>query len=56
MNRVMVFVDGFNLYHAFDSSPEYHKYKWLDLSKLATCYVGAKDRIESIYYFTALTT
>lgn len=56
MNRIIVFVDGFNLYHALDGNPRYHKYKWLDLAKLAHCYVTQKDNIEGIYYFTALAT
>jgi len=65
MSRIIVLIDGFNLYHALDYStvhlrPEidplrYRKYKWLNLAKLANCYVlDAGDTIEGVYYFTAL--
>jgi uncharacterized LabA/DUF88 family protein len=56
MNRITFFIDGFNLYHALANNPQYHKYKWLNLAKLATCYVTRKDKIQSIHYFTALAT
>ena len=56
MNRVTVFVVGFNLYHALDSNPAYHKYKWLNLEKLSKCFVGPKDNIIEIFYFTAYVT
>jgi uncharacterized LabA/DUF88 family protein len=56
MNRITFFIDGFNLYHALANNPHYHKYKWLNLAKLATCYVTKKDKIQSIHYFTALAT
>ena len=35
MNRVLFFIDGFNVYHALQEKPQYHKYKWLDYSALA---------------------
>jgi uncharacterized LabA/DUF88 family protein len=53
MNRVLFFFDGFNLYHALHQHRAYHKYKWLDLSKLASCYVTQKDQIVEVLYFTA---
>jgi len=56
MNRIIFFIDGFNLYHALDNNSSYHKYKWLDFVKLVKCYVTKQDKIESIYYFTALAT
>jgi len=56
MNRVIFFIDGFNLYHALNDSPKLRKYKWLDLSKLANCYVTKKETIDKIYWFTALAT
>ena len=56
MNRITFFIDGFNLYHALQNNQHYHKYKWLNLEKLANCYVTKKEKIRSIYYFTALTT
>lgn len=53
MNRVSFFIDGFNIFHALDSQKAYHKYKWLDYSALAKCFVSSKDIIADIYYFTA---
>lgn len=56
MARIAFFVDGFNLYHALQENPGYHKYKWLDISKLCAAFTMKKDRIVDVYYFTALTT
>ncbi len=56
MARVAVFVDGFNLYHALDGNPTFHKYKWLDLAKLAHCFVPHTDEITQVFYFTAYAT
>lgn len=53
MNRVIFFIDGFNVYHALDDNEEYHKYKWLNYAALARCYVTQKDQISKILYFTA---
>lgn len=53
MNRVAFFIDGFNVFHALDCKEFYHKYKWLDYSALAACFVSSKDKIVDIYYFTA---
>lgn len=54
MNRVVFFIDGFNLFHALDQNPEYHKYKWLNLSNLAKQFLTSKDTLSEVYYFTAL--
>jgi uncharacterized LabA/DUF88 family protein len=56
MARISFFVDGFNLYHALQANPAYHKYKWLDLSRLCAVFTTKRDQIVDIYYFTALTT
>jgi uncharacterized LabA/DUF88 family protein len=53
MNRVSFFIDGFNVYHALDDEEKYHKYKWLDYSALAKCFISGKDTLADIYYFTA---
>jgi uncharacterized LabA/DUF88 family protein len=53
MNRVSFFIDGFNVFHSLDSEKIYHKYKWLDLSSLAKCFVSSKDTVVDIYYFTS---
>ena len=54
--NVIVFIDGFNLYHAINAFRKYHKYKWLDLSKLANLYITRNEEIVNILYFTALAT
>lgn len=56
MNKIIFFIDGFNLYHSLDANPNYHKYKWLDLAKLSSLFTTKKDKLVDIYYFTALAT
>lgn len=62
MARIAAFIDGFNLYHAldyFEAGPDhhrYHKYKWLNLRKLASMFVFGKDTLEDVLYFTTLAT
>jgi len=53
-NRIVVLVDGFNLYHAIDANPSYHKYKWLDLMTLAKRVIPNSYIIQDLYYFTSL--
>jgi len=53
MKRILFFVDGFNVYHALDDDPKYHKYKWLDYSTLAKRFVSKQNQIVDIFYFTA---
>lgn len=56
MNRITFFIDGFNLYHSLANNQQYRKYKWLNLYKLAEKFITKNDKIENIYYFTALAT
>jgi uncharacterized LabA/DUF88 family protein len=62
MAKICFFVDGFNLYHALDyfrDGPDhykYRKYKWLNLSKLASLFVGRLDTLEQVSLFTAFAT
>jgi len=53
MKRVAVFVDGFNVYHFLDNTPNFKKYKWLNYWRLAECFLPANSEIASIFYFTA---
>ncbi len=53
--KTIFLIDGFNFYHPIDSKPEFHKYKWLDFSKLVTCFIPKSDEVVGIYYFTAET-
>jgi uncharacterized LabA/DUF88 family protein len=62
MAKYIFFVDGFNLYHALDythTGPDhfkYRKFKWLNLQKLASLYVGRLDTLEKVILFTAFAT
>jgi len=55
MEKVIFFIDGFNLYHSIANKKRFNKYKWIDLSELAKNFITKKEHIEEIYYFTALT-
>ena len=52
MNRIMFFVDGFNLYYAL-LIPKYRKYKWLNYRHLCECFIKKSEKIVGVYYFTA---
>jgi uncharacterized LabA/DUF88 family protein len=60
MAKIAFFVDGFNLYHALDychTGPDHNRfrrYKWLNLRKLCSLFVGRLDRLEEVLYFTAV--
>jgi uncharacterized LabA/DUF88 family protein len=54
MKKVTFFIDGFNIYHAI-ANPQYQKYKWLDFKKFANHFINKFEKIEDVYYFTALT-
>lgn len=56
MSRSIVFVDGFNLYHAIAGNALFRKLKWLNLSKFAKCFLSSNDTLAGIYYFTAYAT
>jgi uncharacterized LabA/DUF88 family protein len=56
MAKVYFLVDGFNIYHALDCNPAYHKFKWLSFARLARCYVLGADSIEGVEFFTTLAT
>ncbi|HKS82322.1 MAG TPA: NYN domain-containing protein [Candidatus Acidoferrales bacterium] len=62
MAKIAFLIDGFNLCHALDytdSSPDhfkYGKYKWLNLSKLASLYVARLDSLSQVILFTAIAT
>lgn len=51
MSRVMVYVDGFNLYFGLRSK-KWRKYYWLDLSALATALLKPGQTLEGVHYFT----
>lgn len=54
-NRISFFIDGFNVYHALEDHQSFHKYKWLDYSSFAKCFITSRDELIDIYYFSAYT-
>lgn len=52
MNRVMVYVDGFNLYFGLRSKG-WRKYYWLDLIALAQALLKPGQRLQGVHYFTS---
>ena len=62
MAKIVFLIDGFNLYHALDhtesSKPatKYCKYKWLNLWKFSSLFVGSADTLERVILFTAFAT
>lgn len=55
MRRVIVYVDGFNLYHAIDDLKRPHL-KWLDLRALAESLLRKDETLKSVKYFSAYAT
>jgi hypothetical protein len=61
MAKVIFFIDGFNPYHALDRTESraypdaFRKYKWLNLWRFASLFVGPKDSLDRVLLFTALT-
>ncbi len=56
MARVVFLIDGFNLYHALKHNASLNQYKWLDLNKLAKCFLKSGDSLVNVAYFTAYAT
>lgn len=52
ISRVIVYVDGFNLYFGLRSKHE-RKYHWLDLQSLATSLLRPEQELVVVRYFTA---
>lgn len=60
MKRVVVFVDGFNLYHSLRQLSNWkhdEHLKWVNLSQLCELFIAHKtEKMSDILYFTALCT
>jgi len=52
MSRVMVYVDGFNLYFGLRSKG-WRKHYWLNLQALATALLKPGQTLECVHYFTS---
>lgn len=51
-NRVVAYIDGFNVYHAIANNlPE--KYKWLNYRKFVENFLWPDDILQDIFFFTA---
>lgn len=55
MRRVIVYIDGFNLYHAIDDLKKPHL-KWLDLRALAESLLRKNEALKAVKYFSAYAT
>ena len=55
MKRVIVYIDGFNLYHGLVAAG-FRKYLWLDLGKMAKEILESDQVMAEVKYFTARTT
>jgi len=53
LDKVSIFIDGFNLYHAINKN-HLKKYKWLNFYSLFNHFLRGTEIIENIYFFTAL--
>jgi uncharacterized LabA/DUF88 family protein len=53
MDRVITYIDGFNLYHGIKSKYG-NKFKWLDIEKLSKQFLQPEQSLEKVYYFTAM--
>jgi uncharacterized LabA/DUF88 family protein len=52
MRRVIVYIDGFNLFFGLRSKG-WRKYYWLDLARLAQALIKPEQQLEAIHYFTS---
>ncbi len=55
MKRVIVYIDGFNLYHAIDTLKKSHL-KWLDLWQLGESLLREGEELTAVKYFSAYAT
>ena len=53
MKKVMVYIDGFNLYYGIRSTGK-TTLKWLDVEKLAYSFLRPDSLLEQVKYFTAM--
>jgi uncharacterized LabA/DUF88 family protein len=54
MEKVAVFIDGFNMYYSIVEAG-LPCYKWLNYRSLANAFIKqSSEKIEDIYYFSAL--
>lgn len=55
-DRVISFIDGFNLYHAVDALDN-SAFKWLDLRKLSQEFINpVKEELTQVLYFSTIAS
>jgi uncharacterized LabA/DUF88 family protein len=52
--RVTVYIDGFNLYHAIEKMQKNHL-KWLNVRAFAASFLRQNEALAKVHFFTALT-
>jgi hypothetical protein len=52
MNRVITYIDGFNLYFGLRSKG-WRRHYWLDLHQLSLALLKPGQQLEAVHYFTA---
>lgn len=55
MRRVIVYIDGFNLYHSIDALKLPHL-KWLDIRAVAESLLRKDEALKAVKYFSAFAT
>ena len=57
MERVNFYVDGFNFYYGLkrlkETDSDWKKFYWMDFVKLFEHFIGEKQVLQKVYYFTA---
>ena len=57
MDRVNVYIDGYNLYHGLKkmrmSDPDWQKFYWLDMVKLFDHFILPGQTLQKVFYFSA---
>ncbi|HEX6374297.1 MAG TPA: NYN domain-containing protein [Allosphingosinicella sp.] len=53
--KICVYVDGFNLYHAVDELKD-NRLKWLNFYSLAKSFEKPGEKLNKVYFFTAVLT
>lgn len=57
MQRVTVYIDGFNFYYALKRTKridsDWQKFYWIDFVKLFSYFLGPKQELQKVVYFTA---
>ncbi len=51
-NKVIAYVDGLNVYGGL-KKPAFRKFLWLDLSSLVELFLGGKEELHQVKYFTS---